>query len=93
MPQDPEQLQSRVDELRRRVVSEGNVSPELRELLLQFLSDLESNLVEQPRPAGASSPTSLASRVLSAGEHFEDSHPLLSETIGNLADVLSRMGI
>lgn len=38
-------------------------------------------------------PSSLARRVADAAMYFEESHPSLSTTIGNLAGILGQMGL
>ncbi len=83
-----DELHDRIERLRERLSTETNLDADLRTSLLRLLDEIQ----QQRTPANASS-TSLAGRVAQAAEDFEHSHPVLAETIGNVADVLSRLGI
>jgi hypothetical protein len=94
MSDESQRLHARVEELHRRLQTEGAVSGPLREELLRLLADVERLVQPAPsRPAPPPTPNSLAERLLEAGQRFETTHPVLGTTIGNLADALSRIGI
>jgi hypothetical protein len=96
MTDQPNQLRERVDQLRHRLDVEPEVSCELRKVMLELLDDLHERLASSSSTVTSTSSSdsdSLVDRMLAAGQRFESSHPVLAETIGNLADGLSRMGI
>lgn len=94
MTDENQRLHERVEELHRRLQTEGSVSGALRDDLLRLLDEVERRVQPAtPSPVPADSPNSLADRLLEAGQRFETTHPVLGTTIGNLADALSRIGI
>ena len=51
------------------------------------MKEIQSVLGEQ-----ASDETSLSERVASSARRFEESHPVLTENLGRIADILQQMG-
>ncbi|MBL8829394.1 MAG: DUF4404 family protein [Planctomycetaceae bacterium] len=89
------ELHERLERLRQRLHSEAGIDADLRASLLGLLDEvqqLQTTASSTTKPTHNAAPT-LAGRVAQAAEDFEHSHPVLAETIGNVADVLSRMGI
>ena len=62
-----------------------------RALLEQVLQDIGSLLETSSQEPHT--PDSLVERLRQAAADFEDSHPALTAVVGEVADVLSRMGI
>lgn len=91
-----DELHDRIDRLRKRLATETELDAELRMSLLKLLDEISAQRAatsSATAPPSTESSTTLAGRVTQAAQDFEQSYPVLAETIGNVADVLSRMGI
>ena len=65
---------------------------ESRGLLIDVLHDIEA-VLERSEPGTVEEGESLIDRLRETTSHFEKSHPTLTEAVGRIADVLSRLGI
>lgn len=90
MPQ--EELKQSLRTLHEELARTPTIDPELRALLASLAEDIDDVLhpAAPPRPPAEES---LADRVTSARQHFEESHPQLAAIIGRIADGLSQLGI
>lgn len=96
MSDDSELLTARLEDLHQRLAVAQQVSPEMRGLLLQLLSDVERLLAasaSRPAEPAAVHPERLDTRLAAAAEHFQTAHPTLARALGAVADALSRLGI
>ena len=89
---DSEKLRDTLDLLHEQLAdAEGDIDADVAAKLLETTGDIAMVL---DRQSGAEhEPTSIAERLREAARHFEVSHPTLSGTIGQLADILAQMGI
>ncbi len=85
-----EQLRKTLEKLHSELEKTPSLDAESHRLLVEVLRDIESLLA-----SGESEHTSdtLLDRLRSATGEFEESYPTLTEAVGRVADVLSRMGI
>ena len=76
--------------LKQELERSDSLDPDSRARLAEITADIESLL--ESEEAGAPH-ESLADRLRSAAEHFEESHPTLTAAVGRIADALSAIGI
>jgi len=84
----PQRLRELLEEVRAELARTGSVDEESRALLESVTDDIDA-LVERSE----GEPPSLMRRLEDAAAHFEESHPRLAATIGQMAETLERMGI
>lgn len=65
-----------------------NLDPEEVEKLRATMTEIQ-NVLDQQADRGES----LSDRVAHSARRFEESHPVLTETLGRVADILQQMGI
>lgn len=82
------ELEEALQQLHSALESVTNLDPEEAERLRRAVSEISSTLDEQDVDSA-----SLAKRLSEQTESFQDSHPVLTETVGRVADMLSQMGI
>ena len=87
-----DQLRQDLEKLHQELAEGPTLDPGSRELLAELMRDIESLLERSGDAPPRSSPT-LVDQLRDATSHFEESHPALTEVVGRIADVLSRMGI
>ena len=83
------ELERHLAELHAELTRTQSVDPKSRELLADVRRDIESVLARSDE----SGQSSLRGRLEAAIEHFETSHPVLTETMGRVMDQLANMGI
>ena len=83
------ELARRLAELKSELARTQSVDPRSRELLEQVQREIESTL-ERSDEAGRGS---LRARLEAAIQHFEESHPVLTATMGRVMDQLANLGI
>jgi len=98
-----ETLHERVEACRRHLTT-AKLSAEVRDELLQLLTDLEVRLANSvaaspspsspaATPAEQRTPPSPIERLRDLERSVEVEHPVLCGLVGNLADALSRIGV
>jgi hypothetical protein len=85
-----EQLRKTLEKLHSELEETASLDAESHRLLVEVLRDIESLLASEESDHTSDS---LLDRLRSATGEFEESHPTLTEAVGRVADVLSRMGI
>lgn len=85
----PAELANRLAELQSELARTQSVDPRSRELLEQVQREIEAALERSDEPA----PGSLRERLEAAIQHFEESHPVLTATMGRVIDQLANLGI
>ena len=95
MSETSDKLRAKLDELHDLLDSLDEVDPEAEALLSSAIADLRDKLAAQSTSAHLESTEnpSLADRFRALAEHFEESHPTLTGTIGSVIDALGRMGV
>jgi len=84
-----QKLRDTLSKLHEDLAAEPQLNPETASLLREVMADIE-NLLNDSSSTGHES---LATRLADATADFENSHPRLTATVGQLADALSGMGI
>lgn len=85
---DQNKLQNLLAELHRELSSTTRVDPESRRMLEQVLEDIRQLTPEQDGSAG-----DLTAQLREAALRMEAEHPRLAGALGQLGDVLAKMGI
>jgi uncharacterized membrane protein YccC len=85
-----ERLRQDLEKLRELLAASPSAGEEARQRLEAVIRDIEAILGETEEEPGEES---LVERLREATDSFEESHPTLTEVVGRIADVLSRMGI
>jgi hypothetical protein len=94
-----QKLTETLSRLHEELAAEPALNDETAALLRAILADIEKLLAaDQDEAAGAKTGAkpeneTLVSRLADATADFENSHPRLTATVGQLADALSGMGI
>jgi len=83
------ELERHLGELHAELARTQSVDPRSRELLADVRRDIENVLARSDE----SGQRTLRARLESAIEHFEASHPVLTETMGRVIDQLANLGI
>lgn len=83
-----EQIEETIDQLRQQLGSAENLDTKEATELQEALEEIVSSLDEQ-----AISSASLAERFQEQTQSFQESHPILTRTVGRMADMLAQMGI
>lgn len=95
MSETSDKLRAKLDELHNLLDSLDVVDAEAETLLASAIADLRRKLAAKSTSENledAESP-SIVDRFRAAAEHFEESHPTLTGTIGSVIDALGRMGV
>ena len=90
MTDDREQLHQTLEQLHEQLEETDQLDPELADQLKQTMDDIRTTLEKQGQ---IDDHHSLTERLHESARHFEDSHPILSGTLGRLIDALGQMGI
>lgn len=69
-----------------------SVDDSARKLLQSVMNDIEQ-LIDHPAEDLSPQRHKLIERLTETLQHFEESHPVLTLTIGSIMDTLSKMGI
>jgi len=83
------ELERRLAELHAELARTQSIDAKSRELLEDVRRDIESVLERSDEPGQRS----LRGRLEAAIEHFETSHPVLTDTMGRVMDQLANLGI
>ena len=83
-----EELESTIEHLREQLESADNMNADELQELRGALEELTATLDTQDVSSAG-----LAQTLHEKTESFEESHPILVQTIGRIADMLSQMGI
>jgi hypothetical protein len=78
-------------QVRRQLEEVETSDPKVAQLLGDVMRDLE--IVMGGDELAAKAHLTLPERLRNAARHFEESHPTLSATVGQLIDMLGQMGI
>ena len=87
-----DQLREDLERLHQELARSEEVDETARGLLVDVLHDIEA-VLERSEPETAGADESLIRRLRETTSQFEESHPTLTELVGRIADVLSRLGI
>ena len=87
-----DRLREDLELLHQELARSDSVDAESRGLLIDVLHDIEA-VLEHSEPETAGADESLIDRLRETTSHFEKSHPTLTELVGRIADLLSRLGI
>ena len=87
-----DQLREDLERLHQELARSESVDAASRGLLIDVLHDIEA-VLERSEHETAGAGESLIDRLRETASHFEKSHPTLTELVGRVADVLSRLGI
>ena len=81
-------LEEALGQLHTALESVDNLEPEEAERLKTAVREIASTLDDQQVDSA-----SLAGRLYEQTEAFQESHPVLTQTVGRIADILAQMGI
>ena len=87
-----DQLREDLERLHQELARSETVDEAARGLLVDVLHDIEA-VLERSEHETTGAGESLIDRLRETTSHFEKSHPALTELVGRIADVLSRLGI
>ncbi|MDA9934295.1 DUF4404 family protein [Rubripirellula sp.] len=82
------QLTDALAVVQRELAAADHLDADDVEKLRTVMRDIESSLDETSEPK-----ESLSQHVSHSAKRFEESHPVLTETLGSIADILQQMGI
>ena len=82
------ELEESIKQLETALESVENLEPDEADRLRRAVAEISSTLDEQDVDSAT-----LAKRLHEQTEAFQDSHPVLTQTVGRLADMLAQMGI
>ena len=80
-------LEQALEVVQRELARSEHLDAEEVAKLKATMKEIQSVLGEQ-----ASDEASLSERVASSARRFEESHPVLTENLGRIADILQQMG-
>ncbi len=83
-----EELTAALETLRHELASTDDLDNEDVDGLKETVSRIQAVLSQQEDAS-----ETLSSRVTSSAKRFEESHPVLTESLGRIADILQQMGI
>ena len=81
-------LEETLLELHEQLSTAENLGPEQREMLRSAASEIQDALQDK-----GGTTTGIAHRLQEATEQLKVSHPVLTNTVGRVADLLSQIGI
>jgi hypothetical protein len=87
-----DRLREDLERLHQELARSESVDAASRGLLVDVLHDIEA-VLERSEPETAGEGQSLIDRLRETTGQFEESHPALTELVGRIADMLSRLGI
>jgi cysteinyl-tRNA synthetase len=85
-------LRESLDVLHDELKNTSTVDEDLRQDLMTVMDDI-NQLIDEEDDARTSSPTTLADRLRDNLERFEESHPLLANSVRKVMESLSATGI
>src|SRR5262245_62933618 len=97
MAERSEQLRETLRNLHEQLAAAGPIDSQVRDELNGAVADIQSAL-RRSGEAGATGHSagdspSVVQRVSGAAQHFENSHPVLYDTLVKLGDLLAKLGI
>ena len=92
MTDDLTRLRTTLAQLRDELEKVEAADPEIQELLSGAVADIQETISRRSGET-AEKDSSIVDRLSEAAQHYEQSHPTLSTTLGNIIDALSRLGI
>jgi hypothetical protein len=87
-----DRLREDLERLHQELARSESVDAASRGLLVDVLHDIEA-VLERSEPETAGEGQSLIDRLRETTGQFEESHHALTELVGRIADMLSRLGI
>ena len=87
-----QRLRELLEELHGELEQDQSVGDEPRDLLQTVMGDIRERL-DRGVDEASDWPTSLGDRLRESPEHFGESHPTMTKTVGRVLDALSNMGI
>jgi hypothetical protein len=87
-----DRLREDLERVHQELARSESVDAASRGLLVDLLHDIEA-VLERSENERTESGDSLIQRLRETMGQFEESHPTLTELVGRVADVLSRLGI
>jgi CII-binding regulator of phage lambda lysogenization HflD len=87
-----QRLRELLEELHNELEQDESVGREPRDLLRTVMGDIQERLDRDGEEA-PDWPASLGDRLRESLEHFGESHPTVTSTVGRVIDALSSMGI
>lgn len=81
-----EDLANALETVHRELTDADQLDPDQVQQLRATISEIQQVLDAKDKE------TSLSTRVRESAQSFEDTHPKLTETLGNIVDILQRMG-
>ena len=82
------ELEEALKQLHSALESIDNLEPDEAETLRRAATEISSTLDENDVDSAT-----LAKRLQEQTESFQESHPVLTQTVGRIADMLAQMGI
>jgi chaperonin cofactor prefoldin len=82
------ELEEALEQLQTALESIENLAPDESDRLRRAVGEISSTLDERDVDSAT-----LAKRLHEQTESFQDSHPILTQTVGRIADMLAQMGI
>jgi len=89
---DRDRLRENLERLHQELASSESIDAASRGLLVDVLHDIEA-VLERDESEAAGEGESLIDRLRETTSRFEETHPALTELVGRIADLLSRLGI
>jgi hypothetical protein len=87
-----QRLRELLEELHGELEQDDSVGEQPRELLRTVMVDIQERL-DRDSDEVPDWPSSLGDRLRDSLEHFGESHPRVTSTVGRVIDALSNMGI
>ena len=87
-----ERLRELLEELHGELEQDHSVGEQPRDLLRTVMGDIQERL-DRDTDEAQDWPSSLGDRLRESLEHFGESHPRVTSTVGRVLDALSNMGI
>jgi CII-binding regulator of phage lambda lysogenization HflD len=82
------ELTDALQTVHRELTESDHLDPQEVEKLRATMGEIQAVLDQQSEQG-----ESLSERVAGSARRFEESHPVLTETLGRVADILQQMGI
>lgn len=82
-----QELNDALEVVHQQLAEADHLDPQDVEKLLETMNEIQATLSDQ------SQENSLSDQVSSSARKFEESHPVLTKTLGRVADMLQQMGI
>jgi hypothetical protein len=93
MVEKSEKLKAALTELHAELEQVDTVDPELRQMLVGTMSDINKALEARSSEEAVEQEDSLSGRLAESIKDFEESHPNIAGIVQRMIDVLSQMGI